>query len=157
MVKTLVIGIWAAIVALAASTVAAHWKAGIEVPTETPYLEGLEYRKLEPLTVPMIGGGAVNGYVLARLVFTADAGAIRALPIEPEPIVADEAFREIYENGQVEFGRLAKYNLDKMASAIRENANERLGPDFVKDVLIEEINYFDRDAAKAGQQEQIRP
>ena len=148
MIKTIVIGVWAAMVALIASYSVAQWKAEVKPSEEKPYVEGLEYRKLEPLTVPMIADGMVQGYVLARLVFTADAGALRQLKVEPEPFVADEAFREIYNNGRIEFGKLAKYNLDQIVAHIKENANKRLGPDFVQDILIEEINYADRRTMK---------
>ena len=148
MIKNLIVGLWACMIALVATFAAAQWKADVKPTTEEPYLEGVEYRKLEPITVPMISDGAVKGYVLARLVFTADAGALRRLSVQPEPFVADEAFREIYTNGRVEFGKLAKYNLDQLIAHIKENANKRLGPDFVQDVLVEEINYVDRDSVQ---------
>lgn len=144
MIKTVIIGLWACVVALVASYFAAQWKAEIKPTEEAPYLVGLEYRKLEPITVPMIADGVVTGYILARLVFTADAGALHKLPMEPEPFIADEAFREIYNNGKVEFGKLVKYNLDQLAANIKENANKRLGPDFIQDILLEEINYVDK-------------
>lgn len=148
MIKTVVIGLWASIVALVATFFVAQWKAEVKPTAEEPYLEGIEYRKLDPLTVPMIAGGTVQGYVLARLVFTADAGALQKLPVEPEPFVSDEAFREIYNNGKVEFGKLAKYNLDQIVANIKNNANKRLGEGFVQDLLIEEINYATKGAAR---------
>ncbi len=145
MLKTIAIGLWACIVTVLASYFAAQWKADVKPSAEEPYLEGIEYRKLEPITVPMIVAGEVQGYVLARLVFTADAGALRKLSVEPDPFVADEAFREIYVNGHVEFGKLAKYNLDQLIKNIKEKTNARLGPDFIQDILVEEINYVPRD------------
>lgn len=150
MIKTIVIGVWACLVTLGATIGVAHWKTDFK-PSEQIHeaaLEGIEYRKLEPLTVPMIANGEVEGYVLARLVFTADASALHSLPMEPEPFITDEAFREIYSNGKVEFGKLARYNLDQLAANIKANANARLGPDFVQDVLFEEINYADRASLK---------
>lgn len=147
MIKTVVVGIWACLVALVATFFVAQWKAEVKPGAETPHLEGIEYRKLDPLTVPMISEGTVQGYVLARLVFTADVGMLAQLPVQPEPFVADEAFREIYINGKVEFGKLAKYNLDQLVARIKENANKRLGPDFIKDILIEEINYATKGAS----------
>lgn len=144
MIKTISTGLWACVVTILASYFAAQWKADVQPSEETPYLEGLEYRKLEPITVPMIADGKVQGYVLARLVFTADAGALNRLSVEPEPFVTDEAFREIYVNGHVEFGEIAKYDLDQLIKNIREKANARLGPDFIQDILVEEINYVDR-------------
>ncbi len=151
MIKIVLVGLWVCVVSLLSSFVAAQWKADAEpAPPEEPFLEGLEYRKLQPLTVPMISDGTLKGYVLAKLVFTADARAIREFPLEPEPFVVDEAFREIYVNGKVEFGELQKYDLDALTEAIKQNANLRLGPDFVRDVLVEEINYVDRTTLQGG-------
>ncbi|MDQ0326273.1 hypothetical protein J2R99_002142 [Rhodopseudomonas julia] len=145
MVKTLGIGMWACVVALLASFFAAQWKADVKpAPDEGPALVGLEHRKLEPMTVPVIQDGVLQGYILARLVFTADAGAMSKLSMDPAPFVTDEAFREFYNNGKVEFGRLAKYNLDRLINNIKENTNKRLGPGFIQDILVEEINYVDR-------------
>jgi hypothetical protein len=147
MIRIVLIGLWICAVSLVSTYVAAQWKAEAgPVPEEEPYFEGIEYRKLQPITVPMIEEGAVKGYVLARLVFTADARALREFPMEPEPFIVDEAFREIYVNGKVQFGQIQKYDLDTLTEAIKTKANERLGPDFVQDVLVEEINYVDRGA-----------
>ena len=41
-----------------------------------PYLEGLQYQKLAPINIPMVAEGKVQGYVIAVLVFTADAKLI---------------------------------------------------------------------------------
>lgn len=144
MIKVLFTGLWACVVALLASYFAAQWKADVKPTKADAPLVGLEFRKLKPITVPMIADGAVQGYVLARLSFTADAGAIKRLSVNPDPFVEDEVFREIYVNGKVEFGKLAKYNLDHIVDQIKTNANQRLGADFVHDLLVEEINYVDR-------------
>jgi hypothetical protein len=149
MIKIVLIGLWVCGVSLASSYVAAQWKAEAPAVEEEPYFEGLEYRKLQPITVPMIADGTVKGYVLARLVFTADARALREFPLEPEPFVLDEAFREIYLNGKVDFGQMQKHDLDSLTQAIKAKSNERLGPDFVHDILVEEINYVDRTALMA--------
>ncbi|WP_034490556.1 hypothetical protein [Afifella pfennigii] len=149
MIKTIATGLWACVIALLASFFAAQWKADVKPPVEESYLGGLETRKLEPLAIPMITDGRVEGYVLARLAFTADAAALSKLSVEPEPFVTDEVFREFYNNGKVEFGQLAKYNLDKLIANIKDNVNERLGPDVVKTILVEEINYAEhRDLQK---------
>ncbi|MBZ8131809.1 hypothetical protein [Afifella sp. IM 167] len=141
MIKTIMTGLWACVIALLASFFAAQWKADIRPAPEGAHLEALETHKLEPLTVPMINDGTVEGYVLARLVFTANTGAVHKLSVDPAPFVTDEAFREIYNNGKIEFGQIAKYNLDKMVENIKDSVNRRLGPEVIDSILVEEINY----------------
>lgn len=145
MTKLLMIGIWVCIATICSSYAAAYWASGRAAVEETPYLEGLEYRKLEILTIPMVADGKVQGYVVAKIVYTADAAVLRELKVEPDPFVVDEAFREIYTNGQIEFGKLSKYNLPEITQAIKTNVNERLNYDVVQDILLEGLNYVDRD------------
>jgi hypothetical protein len=82
--------------------------------------------------------------VVAKIVYTGDAAALRESPVDPEPFVLDEAFRHIYTDGKVEFDHLAKYNLDKITGDIKDAVNKRLGSNLIKDVLIGELNYVDK-------------
>ena len=43
---------------------------------------------------------------------------------------------------------MSKYNLDDMTAAIKKNVNERLGSPLIQDVLIDELNYVDKDTLK---------
>ena len=144
--KTIGLGVWAIVVALIAGYMAATWNTGatVEAVRAESKPSGLEYRHPDAITVPMISGGELRGYVVAKVVFTADASALRDSPIDPQPFVIDEAFRHIYTEGKVEFDHLAKYNLDKITGDIKDAVNKRLGTDLIKDVLIEELNYVDR-------------
>jgi flagellar basal body-associated protein FliL len=147
MIKPLLLGLWISVVVGASSYVVADMKASAIAPAgdeEEPYLAGLEYKSLPPLTVPMISSGAVGGYLVAKLTYTADARTLHELPIEPEAFVADEAFRTFYTDGRVEFGKVARQNLEEIAGVIRDRVNERLGAELVKDVLIEQVDYVDR-------------
>ncbi|MBZ0227776.1 MAG: hypothetical protein K8F58_04880, partial [Bauldia sp.] len=120
----------------------------VAIAVEDTRLDGLEYRKPGPLTVPMISDGRLSGYVVAKIVFTAQARALRDFPIDPQPFVMDAAFRRIYTDGRIEFDQMSKYNLDEITSAIKANVNSRLGFDLIQDVLVEEINYVPKDGLK---------
>ncbi len=146
MLKTIGLGMWAIVVALAAGYMAATWNTGatVDIVRAEATPSGIEYKHPAAITVPMISDDQLRGYVVAKVVFTADAAALRSSPIDPEPFVVDEAFRHIYTDGKIEFDHLAKYNLDKITGDIRDAVNKRLGTDLVKDVLVEELNYVDR-------------
>jgi hypothetical protein len=144
MIKVLFIGLWVCLITLGSSYGAAYWAVGQSGSEEEVYLEGLEYRKLPVITVPMISEGDVQGYVVAKLVYTADAGLLNELSIDPDAFVTDEAFREIYTNGVVEFDKLSKYNLSAMTIAIKENTNRRIQFNVVQDVLVEGLNYIEK-------------
>ncbi len=145
MIKLLFIGLWVCLITIASSYAAAYWAVGQSGKEEEVYLEGLEYRKLPTMTVPMITDGAVQGYVVAKLVYTADAGLLHEISIEPDSFVIDEAFREIYTNGVIEFGKLSKYNINEITLAVKENTNRRLNYEVVKDILVEGLNYVEKE------------
>lgn len=144
MLKIVMIGVWVCLAALGSSYAAAYWTSGRPTAEEEPYLEGLEYRKLEPVTIPMVAEGSIQGYVVAKIVYTADAATLRDLKVEPDPFVIDAVFREIYTNGQVEFGKLSKYNLPEIALSVKETTNEKLNYAVIQDILLEGLNYIDK-------------
>lgn len=149
--KLLLTGLWVCAVTAGAGFGAATWQAGLEHEVEEPHLKGLEYRRLPTMSVPMIEDGDIDGYVIARFVYTADAGLLAELTVDPDAFVINAAFREIYENGRVEFGRISKYDLDLMTRNVISSVNERLNYEVVEDLLVEGINYVDRGAGRPMQ------
>lgn len=151
MIRFLMIGVWVCAVALGSSYATAYWAAGAaSAKSEEPYLAGLEYRRLPIVTVPMILDGQVQGYVLARLVYTADAAMLRKLPLEPTVFAVDATFSEIYVNGRIESGKLSKYNLKEMLERIKTAINTHLNGDIIRDILVDSLNYIDKTDMRSG-------
>src|SRR5258707_15057313 len=88
------------------------------------------------------------GYVGAMPPSTADTKDLHAMSVDPQAFVTDEAFREIYSNGQVDFSHVEKYDLARLTDAIKTNVNQRLGTSLVHDILVLEINYIDKASLK---------
>ena len=153
MLKILAAGLWACLVAIGASYGAITWMTGaVTSPAtkETTATNGLESHKLDQLTVPMIRDGKVEGYVLAKLAFTADAKSEHGMSVDSTAFVTDEAFREVYSNGQIDFSKMEKYDLGRLSDAIKSNVNQRLGTALVHDILFLEINYIDKASLKSS-------
>lgn len=145
MSKAFLVGLWVCVVTLLSSYGAVLWMTGARAqPDEQAYLEGIEYKKVEPLTVPMIKDGRIQGYIVARFVFTADARTLRTMSVTPGIFVADEAFRYIYSTDRIDFGSIKKYDLLTMSADIKQNVNTRLNTEIVQDILIEDLNYVHR-------------
>lgn len=160
MIRMLLVGLWAAAIALVSSYASATWQSDAGAPPaaekKEPALAGLEYRKPPAITVPMISDGRLRGYVVAKLVYTADSHALHAFPIDPEAFVMDEAFRRIYTDGKIEFDQMSKYDLDELTKSIKANVNARLGADLIHDLLIEEVNYVDKESLKPQASEEAK-
>lgn len=142
MIRFLIVGIWASIVTLGAAYGALKWKqsSGEQVAEEAS--KTIEEFRTKAINVPIIGGGTIQGYMVAQFVFTVDAEAIKKLNINPEVYVLDEAFKTIYAGEQVNFQNLKKQDLPVLAKKLGENVNKRLGTAVVQDVLIEQLSYI---------------
>lgn len=144
MIRNVVAGFWICAVTLASCYAAITWMAGQAPVEEKEVFKGLQYRKLPTLNVPVIVEGAVQGYVVANLVFTADAETLREIAVPADAFVQDEVFRHIYSDDTLDFRRLSRYNVNAMLSTVRERINKRLGAEIVKEILVENFNFVDK-------------
>ncbi len=88
--RVLLSGLWICAVTIASCYAAVTFGGGFFSKSTEPYLEGLQYQKLAPINIPMVADGKVQGYVIAVLVFTADAKLMHTLPVAPNAFVVDE-------------------------------------------------------------------
>jgi hypothetical protein len=146
MIKLLITGIWVCVVTVGASLGVSYWtESRAALPPVQDYAEGLVYEKTKVFNVPMIADGGVQGYIVAQLVFTADAKVLRQLPVPPESFVVDEAFRGIYGDPKLDFKNLARYDLALFTQTVKERVNKRLQADVLRDVLVQDFNYVSKD------------
>jgi hypothetical protein len=146
MIRLLVAGVWACLVTVGSSMAISYWKRDhVAPPAAEDSLGGLVYEKTKVINVPMIAEGSVQGYIVAQLVFTADAKVLRQLPVPPEAFVVDEAFRSIYGDQKLDFKNLARYDLSQFTHKVREHVNERLQTEVLRDVLVQDFNYVSKE------------
>lgn len=146
MLKLLATGIWIAAVTAGSSYAAVYWMTELKpADGEVAMLEGLDYEKTRPINVPVIEDGRLQGYVVAQFVFTADAAALRSLPVPPHPFIVDEAFRLLYADRSLDFKHLERYDLESLKTHLKDTVNARLKGDYIQEVLVEEFNYFSKD------------
>jgi hypothetical protein len=141
MIKILAAGVWSCAVALGASWAAASWRAQPAPATVQAEAKDLELRKARPLNIPVVADGAVQGYVIAQFSFTVDKTAAKQLPVSPEAILLDEAFRAIYSDDRLNFRHLEKYDLDRLTKDLIGRVRQRLSSDAVRDVIVQEFNF----------------
>lgn len=144
MIKLLGTGLWASIVTLGAVFGVLEWQKNIASAGASAAEVRLEEFRTKAINVPIIGNGALQGYMVAQFVFTVDAVAMRKLAINPEVYVLDEAFKTIYAGDQINFENMKKQDLPVLAKALAENVNKRLGVPIVQDVLIDQLSYIPR-------------
>ncbi len=146
MIKLLLTGLWVCIVTAGTSYGVVYWKEnGSLIPAGDGAVVGLQQQKTRPLSVPMVENGNVQGYIVARFAYTVDARAMNQLSVPPDSFVVDEAFRKIYADEQLDFRKLARYDLSQLTSTIKQRVNERMQAAVIQDLMIEDFNYVSRD------------
>ena len=146
MIRLVLAGLWVCILTAGTSYAVAFWKEnGSLLPQKEEYLDGLQYQKTRALSVPMVENGAVQGYIIARFVYTVEARTMHQLSVPPDPFVVDEAFRRIYADERLDFRKLARYDLSNLTASIKQHVNERMQADVIQDVLVEDFNYVSRE------------
>jgi hypothetical protein len=149
--KLLLGGVWVCAVTSAAVYFASLQAGGASAPAEEPLLQGIDYVKTRQITVPRIADGTIQGYVIARFVFTVDAQAVRQLAVPPEVYVVDEAFRAIYGDEKLDFENLQKLDLSGLTQMITDRVNERVQPNLVEETLVEQFDYVPYSALESGE------
>jgi hypothetical protein len=141
-IKTLFIGVWACLVALAASQGASHWLRGQASKTVVAEAAASETRKTKEINIPIIRDGAVKGYVVTQLSYVVDLAVAKTLPVSPDPFVVDETFQYIYGDDRIDFAHLDRLELDKMTSALIVKINARVRANVITEMGVIECNFL---------------
>jgi hypothetical protein len=146
MIRLVLAGLWACLLTAGTSYGVAYWKEnGTLLAPKEEFIGGLQYQKTRALSIPMVEDGSVQGYIVARFVFTVEAKTLRELTVPPEPFVVDEVFRRLYADEHLDFRKLARYDLSALTTAVKQRVNERMQADVVQDVLVEDFNFVTKD------------
>lgn len=143
MIRLLVLSVWLALVTTSTGYAFTLWGAAARdsaaAPQTRPKLQTVATRRIG---VPILAGGAVQGYVVAKFSFSVDAARLKEAPVKPDDFVLDEAFRAIYEASSVDFANLRRHDLGELGKTVVARVNERLGGGLVQDLLVEELSYL---------------
>ncbi|RUW56264.1 MULTISPECIES: hypothetical protein [unclassified Mesorhizobium] len=146
MIKVIAIAVWICAATLGAvfySFQAAGERGVGEKPK--PMLGGLDYVKTDVISVPLIHNSKIDGYFLAKLVYTVEPEQIKKLSIPAEALITDEVYSYLYAHPQIDFTKKATVDLDAFRAAIRDTINTRVGATLVHEVLIDQVNFLSKD------------
>ena len=146
--KVLLVGLWVTLVALGTAYGVAVYMPASTGPAKAAPVVVLQSQKTRVINVPVVADGQVRGFMAVQFVFTIDAGLAKTLQVPPEVYLLDEAFRAIYADSTLYMNHEEKYDLQKLTSHLVESTNAHLGVPMIKEVLIENFDYIDKDTGK---------
>jgi len=145
MMRMILAGFWLCLVTLASGYGAVEYftrQAGAATD-DGGYFQGITYENTRAMTVPIIADGAVDGYVVAQFVYTAQTRQLQALGVPPESFIVDEAFHHIFTMENIDFRDLRRFDTRAFLAQITERVNTRLDSPVIREMLIEEFNFVD--------------
>lgn len=145
MIKPLLLTIWVSVLSLSANYAVTYWKAHRAAPAEIKTAQALEQRKTRIINVPILADGRVQGYVVAQFAYTGEAAALKTATISPDGIILDEAFRLLYAEEKTDFRKLQRADLGRIVETLKARVVERVPPELVKEILVQEFNYVSKD------------
>ncbi|WP_181257152.1 hypothetical protein [Pseudaminobacter soli (ex Li et al. 2025)] len=150
MIKFIGAAVWICLVTLGAvfySFKTPHPQADAASPP--PLLGGLKYVKTNVITVPLFNKAAsVEGYFLARLVYTADPKELKKLTVPVDSLITDQVYTYLYANPEIDYSKRDNLDLDAFRNGIRETVNSRIGQEMIHDVIVEQIDFLNRDETR---------
>lgn len=136
---------------------AAGAKTDDAAATPASMMGGLDYVKTEVISVPLIRDGVIDGYFLARLVYTVDPAELRKLVVPAEALITDVVYSYVYSSPTFDFRKQKTLDLDAIRAGVRDGINKRVGQDLVQDVLIEQVDYLTKDEIRANVMKRRKP
>jgi hypothetical protein len=144
--KLVGIGVWVILVTAGATYGSVYLvKSGGSEAPEVEQDLGVEELKSEMTSVPVLRNGEIVGYLILQLSFGADRRLLEERKLDPRPFMVDAAFRVIFGRTDVDFRRLRSKDLDELTAAIAKEANQRIGSELVRHVLLQQVNFVKRE------------
>lgn len=103
----------------------------------------------ETLTLPVLADGKVSGYFLVRSSLVVDEESMKEIK-EPVPaFLTDELYTLLVGDKVVDVSTADKFDVAGFKARVKDGLNARLNKPFVKDVLIEQMDFISKQDIEA--------
>ncbi len=151
MIKLVLTGLWVCAVTLASVYFSVQTATAPVISPDDAKKAQQELVKGESINVPVIANGQVTGYFLTRISFMMDKGKATALQIPLPELTTDELFSLLVGNNAIDISHVQNFDVAAFRSDLKKRMNERLGGDYVADVLIEQLDYLSKEETHGGE------
>lgn len=139
----LAVGIVTLVATLAGSHGATYMAAGERHPGRPIDPVSLDVLKLEPVSVPIVRGGAIAGYAIARVNLSVPAPELKTMRPLLAAYATEAVFRAVYEETVFDFSGLKVVEIKALTDRITKFSNERIGRDVVKGAVIDGLSFVE--------------
>lgn len=146
MIKMLFAGAWVAALLTGSvmffsssnsSTQEGHEKGG-----ESAFFGGLDYIKLDPMSISLVRDNAVRGYLLLSAAYTIDSSAAADLSVPLDFVLKDVILTSIHQNETLDVFKLSGFDTVQFQDQLETDINEKLGRKIVHEVLVLKLEFI---------------
>ena len=112
----------------------------------------LEFTKLDAISVPIMVDGLLKGYAVARVSIGTNEQEIKRSRASVVLFATEAVFRNIYAHAGAEFVQ-NQLQLGDFDSKVLADANDRLGRNALKKVLIESLQFVPNDELRCREKQ----
>jgi|LNFM01.1.fsa_nt_gb hypothetical protein len=147
MIRMLLLGFVVVIATLSGSYAAMQFSHSKPSAAEDP-AEKTEVVRIDPISVPVVRAGKIQGYVIGRYAFSAPASAVRKDKDTLILYASEAIFGTVYQEEDLDFSALKIIDLDKLIERAVAKANARIGRPLFGQVFVESMNFLAHDAVR---------
>ncbi|PST26146.1 hypothetical protein C7U60_03670 [Mesorhizobium plurifarium] len=158
MLKLVLTGVWVCVVTLGSVYFSMQYaSAPVVSDAEADRRASQEYVPGEMITIPSIKDGAVQGYFLAKLSFSASREGIAKLHAPLRQLVTDELYDMLVGSRFIDVADMAAFDLPGFKVAVKDGLNRKLGSEVISEVLVEQLEYLTKEDVERVANSQNRP
>lgn len=137
-----------AIISTLGGTYGGKLYATAEKTTDPSNGTAVDIVKLDPISVPIIRKGQIEGYVVARIAVAATTSDVKNGKAVLVAYASEATFRAVYEDQSFEFANLKPADVAVLTERIAKLSNERIGRPAIKQALVESLNFVSKSEAR---------
>jgi len=142
-IKLILVGAWICVLTLGSVYFSMQMAAAPRVDEEAAArAAALDLVRGSQATIPVISDGAVKGYFLTRLSYTANRELAAQQPVPVSEVITDELYSLLVGQRMIDVEKLDSFDVEAFRGRIKDGLNKRFGGEIIEDILIEQIDYI---------------
>lgn len=141
MIQSLLLGLLAALSALAGTWISDNVDLFSKKPADTATKGAYQVKKAGTLNIPILRQGVLRGYIVIKLAYGTEGSVTDMDGQTLEALVQDEVFRTLYSDTSINPLKLDQFDLTGLTKQLSERIRARVSSDAFKDILISEFTF----------------
>jgi hypothetical protein len=154
MLKLVLTGVWVAAVTLGSVYASIQMSKPTDPAEEAARQKAVqELVRGEMVTFPVLTGGQVEGYFLAKASYIVDKTKMSGVTLPIPALLTDELYTALVGDQVIRVKENRDFDLKTFRERVKKAINARLGTDAVIDVIIEQVDYLSKEDIRRSQEQ----